>query len=212
MKNVFGGGLVAAFLATGAVAGSPVFEVPESAVVVETAAMAGAVTDWSGFYAGATGSFVTGGTGTYLYPFAGDSYDLSGPGYGGFGGYNIQRGRFVFGGEVVAQAGTAKLANLTQAHFTYLVDAKARAGWAVGKGLVYGFAGYSVGGWANLNEANTAAPAGLNYGAGVDYRITERLFLGAEYIHRDTTGWFASNGNGINPVFDAVQLRLGMDF
>jgi len=205
MKQFLTTTAVASLMASSALAGAVVYEAPEAVP------MAAEITDWGGAYAGVTGSFVTSGTGTYLYPDPGDIYDFSGSAYGVFGGYNLQRGNLVYGGEIAAQFGTVELDNAVNSNFSNLIDAKARVGYALGGALVYGFAGFSTGAWDNLNSAGTTNPNGFNYGAGVDFMVTEKLFLGAEYIARDMTGWF-ENGNGINPVFSAVQVRAGMRF
>ena len=205
MKKLLFSTAISSFIATGAFAGSTVYEAPE------VAAIAAGITDWSGAYAGVTGGFITNGTGTYLYPNPGDVYDISGSMYGVFGGYNIQRGSLVYGGEVAAQFGTYELDNGFGSHFSNMFDAKARVGYVLGKAMMYGFAGYSFGHFDNQNTAGTTTPNGLNYGAGIDYLVSDRLFLGLEYIGRDMTGWF-ENTAGINPNFGTVQLRAGMKF
>lgn len=207
MKTLFKLSILASFVATGAYAGSTTFSLPDVAPV------AAQVTDWSGAYAGVTASAVTGGIVTYIYDgISADFHDMTGSAYGVFGGYNFQRGNFVYGGEVAAQFGEIGTISGPEPHFTNLFDAKARAGYVVGPALVYGFVGASIGGWDNINSAGVGNPAGLNYGAGVDLKLNERLFLGVEYIARNMKGTLTDATVGVEPISNAVQIRAGINF
>ncbi len=171
------------------------------------------VTDWSGFYAGLTGSFVTSGTNQYYYiGVAGDSYDLLGSQYGGFAGYNIQRNSLVYGAEMAILAGNVYQESAPSFVSDMTIDVKARVGYAVGSALIYGFAGASMETWENGGITTNPNAFGFNYGAGVDYLITNRLFVGVEYIMRDVTTDFNENPNSLGLTTSAVQVRVGSKF
>jgi opacity protein-like surface antigen len=86
-----------------------------------------------------------------------------------FGGYNYDFGRFVLGGEVSANKSHANWGGNTL-KTTY--DAKLRGGVDLGKTLVYA----TVGG----EHADGVHGVGTLVGAGVDYKLTDRIILGSE--------------------------------
>ncbi|MBL1436295.1 MAG: porin family protein [Rhodobacteraceae bacterium] len=195
-------------ISTSALAGN--FDTPMSVNPVPQAA----VTDWNGFYAGAQVGFAQGaldvyGNGVYDY-----GLPTEGTLYGGFAGYNIQRGNFVFGGE--AAYGFGKLEDGSHTLWTEdHIDLKARAGYSLGNALVYGFAGYSM---ASMMESAIAVPqtiGGVNYGIGVDYQINNGLFVGLELIGRAFSGDFDPNvypGFTAEGPIDSINLRVGKQF
>ena len=187
--------------------------------VVEAEMIAPAITDWSGPYVGvlfATGSatqdFVDDGDGitTWSQP------DLEGTMYGAFAGYNVQRNSYVLGVEGAYSTGSfAEPAEIftTQVRsapeLTNVIDLKARAGIAAGDALIYGFAGWSMGDYQTYGD--THAVDGMNYGAGVDFLITDSIFVGADYIVRDLSGAISPNRT-VNLGVQALELRIGMQF
>ena len=60
--------------------------------------------DWSGLYAGASYSSES-GYGDWYNPTFNPDFPMSGSLYGGFAGYNMQNGAFVYGGELAYQVG-----------------------------------------------------------------------------------------------------------
>ena len=182
------------------------------AVVVPTAATTGA--DWGGFYAGGLVSF---DSGTLAYsnppgsaPFV--SYDYNpNTAYGGFAGYNMQRGKMVFGAEAAYNSGGSYVVTFATEGTSYVADLKGRVGFAAGNALLYGVVGYSFADWTTVT--NTYPASGLSYGAGVDYLIGEHLFVGAEYLARDMSG----NGTIVATIeghsqIQSAALRLGWKF
>ncbi len=188
-------------------------------VVVDTpvlAATAPAGPDWGGFYLGATYGFSTGGRTDYINPDFSYPDLTSGSSYGAFAGYNIQRNNLVFGGEIAYSTVTNPSFGpvaFPASTFSYFLDAKARVGVALGKSLVYGFAGYSMTHYTQTNVANNWDMDGMNYGVGVDILLGEKFIIGAEYIVRDVSG-----ATTINPAqtqesnLQAVQIRAGFKF
>lgn len=186
--------------------------------------------DWNGPYAGITGGSAS-GLQHELYDngeFDGYlDYDLSGSTYGVFAGFNHQSGSYIFGIEAAYSAGAVETTGIESdlddfifydAEFTSFLDLKARAGFANGPALFYGFAGYSSGTLQYLLDGEpgdtTWQPAGWNYGAGVDYMVSDNAFIGIEYIVRNLSDDLAEIDDWIvdSAVIDAIQVRAGMTF
>ncbi len=210
MKNLLLTIVASIIFASAALAGNPAPISPVIPVVVPATTNTGA--DWGGFYLGAT--FGTGVGGNMAYS-TGATYATLEPGqsYGVFAGYNVQRNNLVFGGELAYSAvntpgfGPGGFPNET---FDYFADGKVRVGFAMNKALVYGFAGYSASHFTFVSGANHSV-SGLNYGAGVDYMVGSRFFVGAEYIVRELEGTTTSlNTHTAN--IQEVQLRAGIKF
>lgn len=201
----------ASLLAGTALAGSteaPVFPVTQIA--------AAAATDWSGFYAGGMVSFS--GETEYSYYALGILSDggnlAANTAFGVFAGYNFQRGAFVYGGEAAIDTGGIGTAG-TNLQYGPIIDVKARAGYAFGQALLYGV----VGGSFATFETPNAMPVpnypggGLVYGAGLDYRINDQLFVGVEYLIRDLAGASDSEATyEIKSNIQSAQLRVGWKF
>lgn len=206
MKNIFVVSTIAIFAAGAAVAGSL------EPVAVETAPYAipaSIATDWSGFYVGGLAGIQNGdlisnpGTpGAIVTPI-----DVTN--YGGFAGYNFQQGSIVYGAEIAAQMGNVTVGGIN-GNLDYLVDARARVGYAFDSVLVYAAGGYSAGQVSNLGVSETFS--GFNVGAGLELAVTDNFFLGGEYIYRDMSG---TTTVGLIP-FDikthGVQVRAGFRF
>jgi len=218
--------LIATALASGfastALAGAVEYVAPVEPVVIAAAPV---ITDWSGPYAGVLAAMGT-ATQDYTYDFGEGTEtwtgeDLEGNMYGVFAGYNIQNGGFVFGVEGAYSMGSIgrsytppQAAYEEGEELTSVIDLKARAGIAAGDALIYGFAGWSMGDFRMYEEPSydeTISVDGMNYGVGVDLFVTDRVFVGAEYIMRDLSG-----ESGVDETVDlavqAVQVRLGMNF
>ena len=214
MKNVLLTTVASFAFAGAALAGSPAPMAPVTPVVAPAAASAGA--DWSGFYLGATYGTGVGGDMAYATGgVAGPTYPSLEPGnsYGAFAGYNIQRNKLVFGGELAYSAvnapGFGPVGFPTET-FDYFIDGKARVGYAMNNVLVYGFAGYSASSFTDIFGSYPAS--GLNYGAGVDLMLGSRYFVGAEYIARNLVGGTSIVGQTRTTNLQEVQIRAGIKF
>ncbi len=167
-------------------------------------------TDWSGFYTGVTYGSKVGGDMTYTPGSAYGSLE-SGSSYGLYAGYNIQRNKIVYGGEIsYSDAAGHGPAGFPAEEFNYFMDLKARAGMAVDKTLFYGFVGYSDGEF-EFADGRKHNVSGTNYGIGMDVKLGERFFVGAEYIVRDLSGT-SNPGQTQDTMIQAVQLRTGWKF
>lgn len=173
--------------------------------------------NWSGFYAGGLIGFTSG---SHDYHNVGDpiptlEWDIGGTSYGGFAGYNIQRNRLVFGGEVAVTTGNVQIAGGFFPDYAYdlNVDLKARAGFAVGRALIFGEVGYGIAHWGDDLAVEDTDLSGIIFGIGVDYAITDRIFVGIEYISRGLSGI-----DNIDPTTEiktsqqTIQGRIGISF
>lgn len=206
MKNLILSAAVTCGFATFAAAGSP----DPTVEFVPTAATG---TDWGGFYAGGIASF----DGGNLDAFVGDvliSAPLLEPAteFGIFVGYNVQHGSLVFGGEASYLTGGVPLQVQSTSRFTYFADVKARLGYAFGDAFLYGVVG---GSFSTFDDSGSSIlpSTGFNYGAGIDYLLTDSGFVGAEYLVREISG--VADGNPANTHESSIQssqIRIGWKF
>ena len=192
---------------TNAFAGN--FEIPDFADAAPDTANA---TDWGGFYIGGIASFDYGTTQQLAdgVPYA--SADLEGSMYGGFVGFNIQRGSIVFGVEAAYSDGAIALSPGVF-ELTDVIDVKGRVGFATGPVFVYAVAGASSGIW--LHSTDGPAPVtGVAYGAGIEYLVAPRIFIGAEYLLRDLVGDYGGAFPGFSTAAhtQSIQIRAGLKF
>ena len=167
---------------------------------------------WAGFNFGLQASK---GEGSQLYLPANGSYDLDGKGFGGFVGYMMASGAWAYGGELAyARTDYHEIepdgsSEYPEYNFNHTLDLKARVGYAVDRALVYGVLGYGFSEYEEGDETALFDVDGAIFGLGVDYLVSDRMFVGAEVLSRD----IGRSGNG---PFDAdvttVTLRAGLKF
>jgi len=121
-----------------------------------------------------------------------------------FMGFNKSSGNLVFGAEVstflkeVETDSSYSLKNLT--------DFKFKVGTTFGKSLVYATAGYSVG---TSSEGYSSYEAkGMNYGIGMDYSVTDNMFVGASIVARN----LESNSYLDTRPMTTASIRVGFKF
>lgn len=196
LKNTILATGIAAFAVSAASAGTIVVPVADPVIMPAPAA-----SPWDGFYAGAILGW---GTGESTFPTAApkpiDSFI-----YGGFAGYNhVFDSGFMLGGEL---AGTVmRLDDRFGGSRAAVFDAKLRAGVEAGRALIYASGGFSM---SSDDVGNMGT--GWNAGAGIDYLVTDRVFVGAEYVYRDITDSLATPANW-QDKFHTFQLRAGFKF
>ena len=121
---------------------------------------------------------------------------------------------FVLGGEVAYTAGPTTL-EVDGDTYSDFFDLKGRIGYAMNRVMVYGVVGWST---ATRNETTTATAtsgSGFSYGAGVDVLVTDRIFVGAEYLVRQLNGdydQFYYSGYAFENASRAISLRAGFSF
>ncbi len=161
-------------------------------------------TNWGGVYVG--GSFARfDGAQTYGL---GPEFDMLGDMSGGFAGFNLQNGNFIYGAEAAYSFGAVSQECCQPNQFTDMLDLKARVGVGVGDALVFGVAGWTLATW-DEGGAPELASSGINLGVGVDYLLNGRFFVGAEYLFHDLE---ESASAEFNAPLQSVQIRAGLRF
>jgi outer membrane immunogenic protein len=159
--------------------------VPTTVPVISTAPTA---MDWSGAYVGLGYGQTTGD----IAFTPGGANDLDDAGTASaFGGYQLQRGNLVFGGELAWNSTDDSLViDFRTAGITDMIDLKGRVGFATGSFLIYCVLGYSMGEYDdNFTIANNKWDInGVNYGIGADYAFNKNCIVSAEYLMRDLDG------------------------
>lgn len=194
-------------------AGGPTLVGPDPVPAVSPPAPATGV-DWSGPYAGlsygrTSGSFEI-ASGTVL------NY-LDGHATGVFLGYNLQRGQLVFGGELSYATVSGMVAD--DAGFgnddtlDSLLELRGRLGVSLGNALVYGAVGLSKGNYT-INTVDKPTASGTSVGLGMDYLLTDQIFVGIDYTRRKMDGSNDNPGNtfDFDGPTESMSLRLGMSF
>jgi outer membrane immunogenic protein len=183
-------------------------------LTLPTASIAQDASAWAGFNIGIQ---ATKGEGSQRYLPDLGSYDLVGNGFGGFVGYMMTSGAWAYGGELAyARSDYHEIepdgsSEYPEYNFNHTLDLKARVGYAVDRALVYGVLGYGFSEYENGDEDPTSLfdVKGAIFGLGVDYLVSDRMFVGAEILSRDM-------GESDVELFDAdlttVTLRVGMKF
>ena len=148
--------------------------VPTAPVVAAPVVATGS--DWTGFYAG--GQLGYGDT------EADDgSFEDDGSVYGGQLGYDYDFGKLVLGGEV-SYVGTEIEDEASGNEIDGIATAKLRAGYDAGAILPYVTAGYASAYTSDEIDGEDQFD-GYVYGAGVDYKVTESITVGAEVLKHE---------------------------
>lgn len=135
------------------------------------------------------------------------TFTPEGSAWGGFAGYNVQNGSMIYGGEIrmlhfigVEDAGF---------EFEDVIDLRARLGFAASDALMfYGALGYST---SNAVAGGVQTDlTGFNYGAGVEYNVTERWFVGADVTGRQLEG--ETPAFSYDGTLNTATLRVGFRF
>ncbi len=211
MKNAFLNTATAIALIAAPAAWAGSVAEPEMEPMVAPVAVVPAPYDWSGFYAGLSAGKTSGDI-TYVGEGT-ETFDLDGRSFGGFAGYNFQRGSLVYGLELALQDVDAEIETFPDYHFNYVHDLKARIGFTNDNMLFYAFGGYSMGEWENGSDGTFDAD-GPNMGLGVEMAFRENWLVGLEYIRRNLDGDFGTlfPGESFDADLDTVQLRVGYKF
>ena len=186
--------LGASLFAVTAHAGGYVAPVVEPAPAPVVAPVAAPVSDLTGFYAG-----LQYGQGDADVNFDGDSVSSDFDAYGVHGGYNRDFGQFVLGGEL-----DYNRIDLDEAGEGDLVRLRGRAGYDLGRFMPY----VSLG--AAHVETDDLSETAFTYGIGADFKVTERMTLGAEYTRQDFDD--VNDVSGFDIDSDMVQVRASFRF
>jgi outer membrane immunogenic protein len=210
MRSLFGSCILA--LCAGPVLAGGIAEQPTPPAIVPAAPDA-ASTDFAGGYVGLSFGHVSGDVTETLGLVGGGTVsndrDIGGDqAHGIFAGYNWQRGNLVYGAELTAWAVSAPIVGPIE--LTTLTDIRGRVGFAAGNALFYGAVGWAWGTWKNTSSGFDIGVDGHSFGLGVEYNVTERLFVGLDYTARSMEG----SGPAIDLDMDVstVALRGGFRF
>lgn len=135
----------------------------------------------------------------------------NGTAYGVFGGYNLQNGGFVYGGELryLAFDGAVDTGAFAgNVEVTDALDLRARLGFAVGDFLGYGAIGLSRVGFTDGGDSTNLT--GHNVGLGAEYNVSQQFFLGIDYTAREVEGDLP--GGPANANVNTLTLRGGFRF
>ncbi len=179
-----------------------------------------AAQDWSGFYAGLSVNSNSGTSPSQPYVYD-EGYQMgSSAVVGGFAGYRWNASDSIVLGVEVAMQGPitvnepeSQAGSVDDYSFEQLIDAKLSLGTPVGKALIYGFAGMSSGTLdAYGSDEYMYNASGMNYGVGVDYMISEKFTVGAEYISRNMTGYVSGGNPESQKNASTISLRASFKF
>ncbi|THV25657.1 outer membrane protein [Peteryoungia ipomoeae] len=193
-------------------AADAIYQAPEAPPAAEYSAPAG---DWSGAYVG--------GAATYEFgKFTGSTDGRDAKGLGGsiYGGYNMQSGSIVYGGEAdISYAGedgsAGSAVGVGDMKGTQGVNGsvRARVGYDLNPVLVYGTAGVAVANHelegGGTNDERLAA--GYTVGAGVETFVTDNITARVEYRYSDYQKRdFNLGGTTVSKGFDDHSVKVGM--
>jgi len=196
-----------AALSVPALAGGPTVVADDP--MPEAMAAPAAAHDWSGPYVGLSYGRVSGDISD-----PGLTYDYDdGNAKGGFVGFNLQRGNFVYGGELgySSVSGATVLLGGGDDSLDSLLDLRGRVGFAVGKALIYGAFGYSRGN-LTINATDGATLSGTSAGLGADFMVTQRVLFGVDYTSRKLDGRNDLNTFDLESTVNTIGLRVGLSF
>lgn len=164
---------------------------------------------WAGTYGGL--SYTTGDA--FQDYDSGSTYDLDGSGLGLMVGYNYATGPWVIGAELAYNAAKISEPSPNEDYtFTSFLDLKARAGYAMNNVLFYGTLGATFTEWQEGSGNGGFDGNGFVYGVGLDYLVSSKFFVGAEYLARDVESDWNDGGSTFDADMDTFTLRAGMKF
>ncbi len=179
-------------------------------LALATALPTTALADWNGGYAGlALGPNLTNEisaeeSGVSVSTEADDSISV-----GAFGGFNVQNGDFVFGGEVAFSSASDLKFEFEGEEFETdydIFDLKGRAGYAVDNIMFYGVVGYSI-----ISDEDDEAD-GFSFGAGAEFDLGNNFAIGAEYLARRAVFDGDDGDVDIDLDLDTLAIRGSFSF
>lgn len=167
-----------------------------------------ATKDWSGAYVG--------GTASWHHGEADATGGNTSAGFGGglYGGYNVQSGQMVYGGEAdVNYAGNDAHSSGRSVTQGVNGSVRGRVGVDLNPVLLYGTAGVALGN-AKLRTAAGADDktlVGWTAGAGAETFVTDNVTARVEYRYTDYASKdFRAGGTSVSSGYDEHSVRLGM--
>ncbi|MBZ9794075.1 outer membrane protein [Mesorhizobium sp. ES1-4] len=177
--------------------------------------------DWTGYYAGLQAGYGWGRSD--ISGIDGGPFSVSPDTGGGFIGGHIaglwQFDEAVIGAEADLNYssidGTAELGgpgNVLGTDIKWFGSVNAKAGYAIDRVLVYGIGGIAFAGVETSQNARTAfsdtsTTVGWTLGAGVDYALTDKFVVGAQYRYYDFSSEHYDGSNGFVARDQDVKLN-----
>ena len=143
----------------------------------------------------------------------GGSFTLEdGTAFGARAGYNFQNSHLVLGGDLrYLQFNDFQFVTPgigVTAEIDSVTDLRGRVGYAMGEFMAYGALGYS---WAELTAIGGVVDLnGVNYALGVEYNVTDSIFVGLDFTWRDLDG--SAGGVDTDADIDTFTLSAGFRF
>ncbi|SMY07627.1 outer membrane protein [Flavimaricola marinus] len=192
-------GAAVALLASPLAAGGLAEPTPEPTIAPVMVTPAPQPVDWTGFYGGASIGYgdVTGSS------TIGD--EMNGLTYGVHAGYMYDLGAAVLGAELEFM-GSEITDDGISLDLDSVARAKLRAGYDAGA-----FLPYVTGGYAQLSTGGAIDDSGDGYfyGAGVDYRVSDSVLVGAEVLQHEFEDYA---GSGIDVSATTFGARVSYQF
>lgn len=167
-----------------------------------------ASTGWDGAYIGGTGTYQWGNVDP------GHENGATGLGAGLYGGYNVQNGQVVFGGEAdVNYSGVDKTVNNVNTKENLNGTIRGRVGYDLNPALVYGTAGIAVGNITSKDatSSDTKTMYGLTVGAGLETKITDQVTARTEYRYTNYADQtFGLKSGNVDRGFADHSVRVGL--
>ncbi len=205
MFKTFAVAALALSVSTAVYAADAVEQIPEAPMAVETSAFT-----WTGAYVG-----IQGGAGwlngDFSVPGASASQDFDGGMVGGFVGYNWQ-----FGNGFVAGVEGDFDYNWNEESFggidigtDWSGAVRGRIGYAFDRVMVYGAGGWAItnGYVEGLGVDESETFNGWTVGAGVDFAVTDNMFIRGEYRYND---FGDKDIGGLNVDLDQHVVKAGI--
>jgi outer membrane immunogenic protein len=167
--------------------------------------------DWSGAYVG----LGYGKTSADLTYSSGATFDFNnGRVRSLFGGYLMQRGNLVFGGELAfSNTSDATLVLFPLENVNSMIDLKGKLGFAANRAMFYGTVGLSKAEYEfAVVPAQNYSASGMSYGIGMDFAVSHNFTMGIEYLARNLEGDVPGTGLSAEIDLNTVSLRAGFSF
>ncbi|MEL6682498.1 MAG: outer membrane beta-barrel protein [Pseudomonadota bacterium] len=175
-------------------------------LAMATALPSSALADWTGGYAGlALGTSLNSEISAEIDDID-VTLDVDNTTVAGlFGGYQVQNGEFVFGGEFALSQASEVTGDGDLNTDIDILDLKGRAGFAMDNIMFYGTAGFT-----RLTDDIDDDANGFSFGFGADYDLGSNFVVGAEYLARRAT--FEDDEFDVDINFDTFTVRGAFTF
>lgn len=168
--------------------------------------------DWSGAYAGLSFAAVDPRATSTIGAANNDPLDED-TAFGVFGGYLFQSGALVYGAEIGYTSYGGQFVNFPAFTIEDILEVRGRVGYATGRLLLSASIGYARQEYVDPFTPTSIDMDGITYGLGLDYAVTDRVFVGLEYVVRDIEGAVTQPFPTQMGVEDeSLRLRVGLRF